>query len=129
MNLEIDQCINYSHRFKLINDEIQKFDSSSNKNKGKGKKRMGPKESSYMNAVNPGFQPQYSQQYYNQPGGHPVYYQNDAPGMVPNMQGSGSGYPVNYQVPHQMTGGAPMSNYPGAMSQSYTYQPNGYNQK
>lgn len=114
MNLDLDQCINYSHKFKLINDEISRYDSGPNKNnKSKAKpKKVGLQQESYANATNKGYQKPYGQAY--------------GVGPAPNVYDGSSQYQVNFQAPHPMQPPPPMTVYGAPIGQSYNYPPPGH---
>jgi hypothetical protein len=103
LNLEIDQMVNYSHRYKLINDEISRYDKgSSKKEKSKPfKKKNFAAEMGYTPAEIPVMTPAYHQPYPPN-----MFYQGGVPPMPM--------YP--HQIPQQ-----PMQGYP--MSPSYPMNP------
>jgi hypothetical protein len=125
MNLDIDQTINFSHKFKLINDEISRYDSSGSK-RGKGKK-MGAKESSYANSQSQMYQ-QPSMGYGGPPASHSYYhagahtgpmYGGENQNMASSYNTAGGQYPSNFQTPPGV--------YPGQPPHGYGYQNPGHN--
>ena len=123
LNLNEEELVNYSHRFKLINDEISRYDMFSNKLRRKGgKKKMGIKESTYTSAVKPGYN-QYNQNYPPPvpPASSYSYYNSGQ-----QIEG-GQQYPIYYQVPHSIPQ-PPPPNYAGPINQPLHHQqpPQGY---
>jgi len=107
-NLDVDSLVNYSHKFKLINDELTKYE----KNGGKKDKGKNPKKFQHQNmyhqANSVNFQVSNNQQMYS-------------PQIQNNMYDMG-GYQNPQMVPPQMHG------YTNTMNQGYPNQgyPQGY---
>jgi hypothetical protein len=113
MNLDEEQCVNYSHKFKLINDEISKYDAGPNKNKNKGKaKKCGQHKDSYANSN-------------NSKGYHQPYNQGYGAGPSPNVYDSNNQFQVNFQGHHEMIP-PPMVSYGVPLGHSYNYPPPGH---
>lgn len=143
LNLDIDQLINYSHKFKLINDELLRYDSSANKKdkaKSAKKKPVQTQEQSYAKAYHPGIHGSYAPQYPGPPMGHAMQYMGTE-GYTPLNYGGGkipgstyeNQYPMSYQTPHTIPS-HPLPEYGGngqyvdPMSYNYGYpaQPQNY---
>lgn len=135
LNLDIDSTINYSHKYKLINDELMRYDSTApKKEKGKHMKKKGPntQELSYANAQHPsigGYPPPFStginpnMGYGGNDSSAPPMYVNK--GMPPNGGNAplyGSKY--QYNMSYQGQPGPPFST-PGYVDNSQYYHPGG----
>lgn len=124
LNLEIDDMINYSHKFKLINDELSRYDPGQSKKdtkpKNLKKKPMSSAETNYSSSYSAGLPMSYPQHYPSN-----MYYQGPMHASSPMMPGpsydsSNVQYPLNYQAPHAMSPA-----YPGSMHPGYGYPPKG----
>lgn len=122
LSLEIDEMINYSHKFKLINDELTRYDAGQSKKdtktKNVKKKPSSIAETNYSSSYSAGLPMSYPQHYPSN-----MYYQNTMHASSPMVPGpsydSMNGqYQLNFQSPHTIP-----PSYHSSMHPSYGYQP------
>mmetsp|Transcript_12342 Transcript_12342/g.14103 ORF Transcript_12342/g.14103 Transcript_12342/m.14103 type:complete len:221 (-) Transcript_12342:159-821(-) len=134
LNLRIDEMINYSHKYKLINDELSRYDSNPGK-KDKAKANMKKKpgagyEGSIQDSYASGASMQYSQQYqpvmYGSkmpPMGGPVYSSNSATLMKEKpFEKAKATYQGGFMPPMFMPPPPPPMGFAGPIPQ-YQYPP------